>query len=544
MDDSEQTSPGSLNNQEDQVLDLLIRWEELFKRRRELSPEFLCMDCPELIPELTERICLLKKSAWIETDGAAALLPGYRFDGYEVLRELGCGGRGVIYLVIDPKLKRPLAVKVLLPEFQYQTDAELRFLEEAQLTAQLQHPGIVPMHAIGKLDDGRPYFAMKVVVGNTLAALLADRLSPTSELPRYLGIFQQVCQAMAYAHSVGVIHRDLKPANIMVGAFGEVQVMDWGLAKVLNGNLVSPKSERFAIIHSVRSGPTGIDSIDGMIIGTPGYMPPEQARGQTEQVNERADVFGLGAILCEILTSQPPFPGENAWALHLAQTAQLDDAFARLDRCGAEAELIDLAKRCLAAAPESRPADGGQVAAAVTGYLNSAAERLRQAELAQAAAQVKAAEERKRRKFTLALACSVAVLVTVRPVVVGNFSFLVIALLKLFFGGFVNPIPDHGHTMQPLLACAAVHAFVHVDVAKAGKSEPSPRICDCVNPDADGFRKLVMEEARKARQAHPVERTRQAAPCSAAVSIRRIAGSTALRNCYPQLLTIPPHFSS
>src|SRR5262249_18250515 len=126
---------------------------------------------------------------------------------------------------------RSLALKVLLPEHRGDPGLEQRFLAEAQLTAQLQHPGIPPVHEIGRLTDGRPFFAMKLIQGRTLADLLRARSGPAERLPYFLGIFAQVCQAVGYAHSRGVIHRDLKPSNVMVGAFGEGQVMDWGLAK-------------------------------------------------------------------------------------------------------------------------------------------------------------------------------------------------------------------------------------------------------------------------------------------------------------------------
>src|SRR5262249_54399030 len=156
-----------------------------------------------------------------------------------ILGELGRGGMGVVYRARDPQLHRSLAIKVLRPEVAGQPDMRRRFLEEAQITAQLQHPGIAPLHEQGELDDGRPYFTMKLVKGRTLAELLKDRPHAGHELPRFLAIFEQVCQALAYAHSRGIIHRDLKPANVMVGAFGEVQVMDWGLAKLVS--LASPE---------------------------------------------------------------------------------------------------------------------------------------------------------------------------------------------------------------------------------------------------------------------------------------------------------------
>ena len=133
----------------------------------------------------------------------------------------------------DPDLNRELAVKVLLESHRHRPELLRRFVEGAQIGGQLQHPGIVPIYDVGRMEDRRPFFAMKLVRGTTLAVLLAGRSSASAELPRFLGILEQVCQTMAYAHARGVIHRDLKPSNIMVGSFGEAQVMDWGLAKVL-----------------------------------------------------------------------------------------------------------------------------------------------------------------------------------------------------------------------------------------------------------------------------------------------------------------------
>src|SRR2546430_5934251 len=167
-------------------------------------------------------------------------LPGGR---YHVLGEIAHGGMGVVLRVIDLDVQRPLAVKVLLR--QYERTAADRFLEEARITGQLQHPGVPPVHEIGRLEDGRPFFSMKLIEGRTLSELLRDRPTPQTDLPRFLKIFQQIAQTLAYAHSRGIIHRDLKPLNVMVGAFGEVQVMDWGLAHRLGGDgLKSPTSGR------------------------------------------------------------------------------------------------------------------------------------------------------------------------------------------------------------------------------------------------------------------------------------------------------------
>jgi tetratricopeptide (TPR) repeat protein len=342
--------------------------------------------------------------------------------GYDLLGPLGQGGMGLVLKGRDALLQRDLAVKVLRPDQQHDPDTVRRFVEEAQIGGQLQHPGIAPVYALGHFADGRPFFTMKLVKGQTLAQLLQQRTNPSQELPRFLGIFQQVCQTLAYAHSKGVIHRDLKPQNVMVGAFGEVQVMDWGLAKVLSGGgseeqpgpgLMPPEGVPSAV-RTIRTDQSGATSQDGAVLGTPAYMAPEQARGQIDQLDRRCDVFGLGAILCEILTGRPPYVAEAGWQVYQkAMAGDLAPALARLQASGADADLLSLAGRCLAADPAERPADAGKMAAEVTAYQDAVAGRLRRAEVERAQAQVTAREERRRRKLTLALAAAVLGLVVV-----------------------------------------------------------------------------------------------------------------------------------
>jgi serine/threonine-protein kinase len=323
----------------------------------------------------------------------------------------------------DPILGRHLALKVLLTGRQGDADALRRFHEEAQIGGQLQHPGLVPVYELGSDPSGRPYFAMKLIEGRTLAALLRERKSPSDDLPHFLHIFEQVCQAVGYAHARGVIHRDLKPANIMVGAFGEVQVMDWGLAKVLSqASPERPRPEGATTggdtVCTERSQSGGSESRAGSVMGTPAYMPPEQARGETERLDARADVFGLGAILCEILTGQPPFTGKDVTeVLGKAARGDLADVLARLVGCGADADLVDLARRCLAPEATDRPADAGTVAAGVAAYRAGVQQRLRTAELERARAETRAMEERRRRRTQLALAGTMLLLLTLGGVV-------------------------------------------------------------------------------------------------------------------------------
>jgi serine/threonine-protein kinase len=317
----------------------------------------------------------------------------------------------------DDELGRDLAVKVLLERYRDRPELIRRFIEEAQIAGQLQHPGIVPVYELGAFADNRPYFAMKLVRGQTLAELLAARVAPSQELPRFLAIFETICQTMAYAHARGVIHRDLKPANIMVGSFGEVQVMDWGLAKVLprhgEGSESSQGSEADEdVIRTARSGSDVGESHAGSILGTPAYMAPEQARGEVKVVNERADVFGLGSILCEILTGHPAFSGRSgADSLRKAAEADLAEAFDRLDACQVDVGLLSLARACLAAEPTDRPRDAREVSSRMTAYLAGVQERLRQAELERVEAQARAAEERKRRRVEVGLVAAVLALV-------------------------------------------------------------------------------------------------------------------------------------
>jgi len=360
--------------------------------------------------------------------------PGERGDRYQLFGEIARGGMGAVLKGRDPDLGRDLAVKVLLESHQDKPELVRRFVEEAQIGGQLQHPGIVPVYELGAFADRRPYFTMKLVKGRTLSALLAERAGRGSpdparslteglppahdDLPRFLSIFEAIGQTMAYAHARSVIHRDLKPSNVMVGSFGEVQVMDWGLAKVLKeGGVadeppVEPAPEK-SVIATVRSGSDVDRSEAGSVLGTPAYMAPEQAAGEVERVDRRADVFGLGSILCEILTGQPAYTGRSSMEiLRKAMRGDTADALARLDGCAAEAELIALARDCLAVEPEDRPRDAGLVAERIRAYLAGVQARVQEAERERAVAVARAIEERRRRKLQLGLAASVLALMT------------------------------------------------------------------------------------------------------------------------------------
>jgi serine/threonine-protein kinase len=214
--------------------------------------------------------------------------------------EIARGGGSIVYRIFDKTLLRRCAMKVLAPDRQASAEDWQRFIEEAQITGQLDHPNVVPTHELSLTTSGAPYFTMKLVEGQTLQALLEARQGEMRQLDwvaPLLEILMKVCDAIAFAHSRGVVHRDLKPNNIMVGAFGQVYVMDWGIARLMAG-----RSE-VAVGRDREHQPL---DLDGFVLGTPAYMPPEQARGHHQATNERSDIFALGATLYEILTGHPP----------------------------------------------------------------------------------------------------------------------------------------------------------------------------------------------------------------------------------------------
>lgn len=238
------------------------------------------------------------------------------------------GGMGAILEAAEERTGRPVALKVMHPETMRSADALERFYLEARVLARLEHPNIVPLHVLKTDREGRPFYTMKKIAGRTLQAILSGLRKGDPEiivefpLHRLIRIFDGVCDAMAFAHANGVIHRDLKPANIMVGEFGEVLVMDWGLVKVLDEpeserpaetvNIDSPprNDEREAGAATISAGP-GALTREGAVMGTPQYMAPEQARGLIADIDQRSDVFALGGLLYAILTLHPPFHGED-----------------------------------------------------------------------------------------------------------------------------------------------------------------------------------------------------------------------------------------
>src|SRR5262249_3505899 len=332
----------------------------------------------------------------VEPGSDAMPPPELAGDRYQLFGEIARRGMGAILRGRDPELRRELAVNGLLDKHAGRPEVVRRFLEEAQIAGQLQHPNVVPVYDIGRFG-GRPFFTMKLVKGQTLAALLAERERPADDRPRLLGIALQVCQALAYAHAKGVIHRDLKPAHVMVRAFRGVRVRAAGLAKVLpeggaaDEERASPQHhDEGTQIRTARSGTDGSQGSDteaGSLLGTPAYMPPEQANGDVANLDRRADVFGLGALPCEVLTRMPPYVGRSSGEVRRkASNGALAEALARLDGCGENQELIVLTQRCLSPEATDRPRDAQEVADGLSAYLNGVQERLQAAERGRAVA--------------------------------------------------------------------------------------------------------------------------------------------------------------
>lgn len=283
---------------------------------------------------------------------------------YELQGEIARGAMGRILAGWDLHLGRPVAVKVLRKTAAKDFD-RVRFLEEAQVTGQLQHPNIMPLHELGRLRD-QVAFVMKRVEGTTLKQIITSTrrgdLAIMKKFPRgrLISAFRQLCMAVSFAHSQGVVHRDLKPSNVMMGDFGEIMLLDWGLCKIMGAGA-----------RSTRSTSERWKTVQGQIIGTPAYMAPEQAGGLISEVDARTDVYGLGAILYHLLTYRPPFTGKsNREIVNRVLEEEVIPARVRAPQNRIPEALETICSTALARSPTKRYQTAEALGDAIQGYLD------------------------------------------------------------------------------------------------------------------------------------------------------------------------------
>jgi serine/threonine-protein kinase len=279
---------------------------------------------------------------------------------------LGAGGVGEVVAALDRETRRVVALKMLKQGAAAEPVIVYRFVEEARITAQLEHPNIVPVYDLGAMPNGEPYYTMRVVKKRSLRDVLENQVTrKTWSMVRLLGAFLQVCRALAYAHSNGVIHRDIKPENILLGDFGEVYLADWGLAKVEPTSALQ--------LHGEGSSPPPAHTEAG---GTAGYMAPEVLRGEWDTVDHRVDLFAMGVVLYEMLTGHGPFEARSTAEMMIA-TVEKDPRLPRDFAPGCPLLLEDLCLAMLEKEPQKRPASMDDVAMAIEVYLEGAKEKER-----------------------------------------------------------------------------------------------------------------------------------------------------------------------
>ncbi|MBX3444088.1 MAG: protein kinase [Planctomyces sp.] len=357
-------------SEESQLMNLLERWEAAYLKGVALSPEQLCEKAPELLDQLRWKIAAMQTHPGMTDTPLAEAKPARPVDGsratelpaevraeneFEALRFLAQGGLGAVYVGQDRSLHRDVAVKFLHPRLAHEDSARQRFQLEAEITARLEHPGVVPLHALGELEDGRQFYVMRLIQGETLDAAIerlhkggGDAAHQSLEFRDLLGRFVDACQTIAYAHNRGVLHRDIKPQNVMLGRYGETLVVDWGLALPIGrGEQARASGERTLVPASISGSDTS-----GSGAGTPAYMSPEQASG-TLELTCASDVFSLGATLYKLLTGRPPFEGRSAVeVISNARAARFDAP--RMANSRVPRNLESVCLRAMAADPAQR----------------------------------------------------------------------------------------------------------------------------------------------------------------------------------------------
>jgi tetratricopeptide (TPR) repeat protein/tRNA A-37 threonylcarbamoyl transferase component Bud32 len=379
---------------EERLLDLLLRWEALRQRGEEPTPEALCRDCPELLDELRRRLAAraapdgrLGTPTPSLTSGPSTepVFPppplGARVPGggapsrYRPLRLHARGGLGEVFVAEDQELGRAVALKRIRDRHAADPESRRRFRREAEITGRLEHPGVVPVYGLVRDADGQPCYAMRFVEGESLQEAI-DRFHAEDRpgraagerslaLRQLLGRFVAVCNAVAYAHSRGVLHRDLKPANVMLGKYGETLVVDWGLAKLVD----RPEAEQTPCQEAL--APTaagGSGTLVGQALGTPAFMSPEQAAGRVDELGPASDVYSLGVTLYVLLAGRTPFPKASVEDL-LDRVRGGAFPTPRQGKAGVPAALDAVCRKAMALRPEARYGSAQELAGDVERWL-------------------------------------------------------------------------------------------------------------------------------------------------------------------------------
>jgi hypothetical protein len=326
------------------LLELLVQWEELRRQGKPPGAEELCPDDPQLQARLRERLArrqrlqaVLDLPAATQHEQVARPAPLPVIDGYEIGELLGRGGMGVVFLALHKKLKRPVALKIVVSGAHAGADERARFRTESEAVARLNHPGIVQIYEVGD-QAGCPYLALELVSGGSLA----EQLDGTPMPPRRAAeLLLNLARAVQHAHEHGIVHRDLKPANVLLTETGVAKIADFGLAKLLD----------------VEQGQTQT----GAVLGSPSYMAPEQAAGKVRAIGPATDVYALGAILYEMLTGRPPFVGES-FLETLDQVRSHNPAPPQVLQPKVSGDLAVICMKCLEKNPAERYASAAALA--------------------------------------------------------------------------------------------------------------------------------------------------------------------------------------
>jgi WD40 repeat protein len=364
---------------EDLLTDLLTAWQDAADAGTPVTPEQACRDHPDLLPAFTR---LLRQLGHLQhvldgpTDPHAFVR---RFDAgrYRPVSFHAAGGLGVVAVAEDKELNRSVALKVMQQLAALDPVARHRFLQEAEITGKLEHPGVAPVYGAGEDPAGRPYYAMRFIQGSTLGdaidryhASTADPVAKRLEFARLLRCFASVCQTVAYAHARGVIHRDIKPGNVMLGPYGETLLVDWGLAKRFDLSDEPAARPGFRPVELAATGETtgGGQTVGGQVKGSPAFMAPEQARGEWDRVGPAADVYALGATLYVLLTGRPPYTGETVGGVIQAVRAGPPKAVREVN-AAAPKPLAAVCAKAMARTPDGRYASAQALAAEVERWL-------------------------------------------------------------------------------------------------------------------------------------------------------------------------------